>query len=198
MVNGNLVLQATQGPKGEWYSGRVNTASKKTFKYGLIEARIKLSSTAPGLFPAFWALPQSRVYGIWPKSGEIDVYEYQSIWDKNGQKYTPATLHFGARHGGDSLSFASKEFPNSAITDYQVYAVDWRPDTIIFYRNGKVTGQYNKPPGATSNEWPYDQPFNLIANLAIQPEWGTLPNAETKNQFLAIDWIRVSQNPKYN
>lgn len=49
---------------------------KVEFKYGSVEARIKLPNLANGLWPAFWLLGSSFYKGTgWPFCGEIDILE---------------------------------------------------------------------------------------------------------------------------
>ena len=51
-------------------SGRIKTAGKQTFKYGRMEARIKLPSLN-GVWPAFWMLGVDQKG--WPWCGEFDI-----------------------------------------------------------------------------------------------------------------------------
>ena len=53
-------------------SGRINSKGKKYFKYGRIEASIKLPKTANGLWPAFWMMGNDYDQVGWPKCGEIE------------------------------------------------------------------------------------------------------------------------------
>lgn len=56
-------------------SGRLTTQDRITFKYGKLEARIKLPQTADGLWPAFWLLGADYPAVGWPRCGEIDILE---------------------------------------------------------------------------------------------------------------------------
>ncbi len=51
--DGNLVITVQKGANG-FTSARMRTENKLTFKYGTIEARIKMPDLADGLWPAFW------------------------------------------------------------------------------------------------------------------------------------------------
>ena len=56
---------------------------------------------------------------------------------------------------------------------------------------------YNKPSGATNNNWPYDDPMDIIMNVAIG---GTLGGDEyipagTFNYEMYVDYVRVYQTP---
>lgn len=199
--NSNLLLFSTfNRATGIWNSGRINSMRKFSFTYGLIEARLRVSNVVNGIFPAFWLLPENLLHGRgWPYNGEIDVFEFLSDWNttENGtiQYHTPSTFHFGAHFSKTALVF--REPPNTSLDDYHTYAIDWQPERMIVFRDGDIIGIYEKPNHATENYWPYDHPFHLICNMAIQPSEGSAADVSSENQFLAIDWIRVSQRESY-
>ena len=56
----------------DYTSGKVH--SKFYQKYGKIEVRAKVPG-GRGIWPAIWMMPQFDVYGGWPASGEIDIWE---------------------------------------------------------------------------------------------------------------------------
>ena len=71
---GVLSLTASIDEQGQIYSGKLTTAGKHSFKYGYIEARIRLPH-GRGLWPAFWMMPEGQLDG-WPLEGEIDILEW--------------------------------------------------------------------------------------------------------------------------
>ena len=78
--DGKLVINAIHHSKdhgmNKYTSARLNTANKKTWRYGKIEARIKLPE-GNGLWPAFWMLgsniDENGGDTPWPETGEIDI-----------------------------------------------------------------------------------------------------------------------------
>src|SRR5215204_942070 len=71
---GNLTITAlfdNPEPGAAFSSAKIQTLGLKTFQYGKIESRMKLSS-GQGAWPAFWMLAQSN---NWPYTGEIDIME---------------------------------------------------------------------------------------------------------------------------
>ncbi|CAM9913045.1 unnamed protein product, partial [Choristocarpus tenellus] len=82
--------------KEEVFSSRFFTSSKLTtrnkfaFRYGRVEARIRLPNPAEGLWPAFWMMPADNKYGMWAASGEIDVME-----SRNNMTEIFSNLNFG-------------------------------------------------------------------------------------------------------
>ena len=75
--NGNLVIKAERvpaddpnaasDPRVEFYSSRIHTKGKVAFKYGRIEARIKMPKGA-GAWPALWMLGTQIGDVAWPDS----------------------------------------------------------------------------------------------------------------------------------
>jgi beta-glucanase (GH16 family) len=53
-------------------SARLTTKSSKSIKYGKIEVTARMPK-GDWIWPAIWMMPTDSKYGVWPKSGEIDV-----------------------------------------------------------------------------------------------------------------------------
>jgi beta-glucanase (GH16 family) len=51
------------------------TQGRFAFKYGTLEARIKLPNTANGLWPAFWMMGNNAGGIAWLGCGELDIVE---------------------------------------------------------------------------------------------------------------------------
>ena len=51
------------------------TQGRFAFKYGNIEARVKVPNTANGLWPAFWMMGNNSGAITWPNCGELDIME---------------------------------------------------------------------------------------------------------------------------
>ena len=77
--NGKLVIQAIKKSKDgntTYTSGKVTTQNKRDFKYGRIEASIKVPE-GQGLWPAFWMMPtEQEFYGEWPKP----IWSMAKMW----------------------------------------------------------------------------------------------------------------------
>ena len=79
--DGKLVINIRStgaGASRRFTSARVRTQDKLTFKYGRIEARIKMPDLADGLWPAFWTLGNNFSEVGWPSCGELDIVEMGS------------------------------------------------------------------------------------------------------------------------
>ncbi len=87
-------------------SGRVNTKNKKYFKYGKVEASIKLPETANGLWPAFWMMGNNKQE--WPACGEIDIMEMgdaQGIANGTSTTRVNTALHYGPDVAGHEQQY---------------------------------------------------------------------------------------------
>lgn len=189
--DGKLVIKATEEEyKGHAFtSARMTTQDKFSFKYGRVEARIKIPSTK-GIWPAFWMMPQESVYGGWPHSGEIDIMESVNLANE-----TYGTIHYGTpghTHSGGAYQ------PDEGIMmsdDFHVYGLEWEPNELRWYVDGELY--------STKNDWmttrapypaPFDQEFYLILNVAVGGNWpGSPDDSSTFPQTMEVDWIRVYQ-----
>jgi beta-glucanase (GH16 family) len=179
-------------------SARINTRDRFAFKYGRIEASIKLPS-GQGLWPAFWMLPQDSPYGTWPSSGEIDILEAVNLdgfpgpGGFGGGNEIFGTLHFG---GGALGRIIDGELytPSTDVTeDFHTYALEWDEFEIRWYYDGILW--------AVKNAWvsdaapypaPFDQPFHILLNLAIGGDFPGQPDGSTPFPAeMEVDWVRV-------
>ena len=165
-------------------STRITTKGKKEFKYGRIEARAKLP-LAKGLWPAFWMLGSNISEVGWPRSGEIDILEY--IGRKPNTVFT--TLHFQEQFGDKAYTKTTEII--GIEEGFHVYAVNWSPDKISFFVDGKELFSYN-PTLKNKNNWPFDQPFYVILNTAVGGNLGgnDIDDHLFPQKFI-IDYVRV-------
>jgi len=101
------------------------------------------------------------------------------------------SLHTKASHG-NTINTKKAKFP--AIEEgFHVYAADWNKDQIEFFVDGKSVYTFI-PNNKTQAEWPFDQPFYLLLNLAVGGDFGgpEVDNSIFPQEFL-IDYVRVYQ-----
>lgn len=82
-----------------WRSARLNTQGKKTIKYGRVEVTAKLPK-GDWLWPAIWMMPDTSEYGVWPRSGEIDIMESRGNapgYPLGGRDIFASTWHWGIK-----------------------------------------------------------------------------------------------------
>ncbi len=146
-------------------SARLLSQGLREFRYGRIEARLKVPAGA-GTWPAFWMLgaqfdedapePERQ----WPNVGEIDIMEYTGkepdliLGTVHGPGYSGA--------GGRSKWFR-QEF--DIADDWHTYAIDWNEERIQWFFDDEMYYEL-EPENIKTGEWVFDQPFFLILNLA--------------------------------
>ncbi|MBB5212663.1 glycosyl hydrolase [Microbulbifer hydrolyticus] len=140
LEDGNLVIEARrESYEGkEFTSARLHTNGRVGFKYGTLEARIKLPKLDNGLWPAFWMLGNNFGVDGWPQSGEIDIMEagYKSaIDDGTVNNAVSSALHWWHESGdwSDWLQADHAEdvlLESTVYEQYHTYRLDWTPEEI--------------------------------------------------------------------
>ncbi len=175
----------------DYTAARLDSQHKGEWRYGRIEARMKLPGTT-GFVPAFWMLPTERRYGWWPQSGEIDIMEHPTHEPRQiyGTVHTGAYNLFGGRQGAQGNTF----YLSDAESAFHIYAVEWTNEKIDFYVDDtKYYTFSNQHTGYTT--WPFDQAFYL--RLAQQVGGGWVGPPDESSHFPAvmeIDYVRVYQH----
>ena len=196
----------------KYTSGRLSTQNKVSFKYGKIEARIKLPKTANGLWPAFWMLGNDYPKAIWPKCGEIDILE---MGNKKGIVTGMQDRFFsGACHWGENFNNGS--YPNYGISSvspyslqdgFHLYTLIWDKDAVKMYLDlDKYPNNIpyfempiNEKDLPNSSAHYFHKPFFIIFNLAVG---GNFPEISHPSQITAlkegearmyIDYVKVYQ-----
>jgi len=190
--NGKLIIKAKREVPSfngrQYTSARLVTKNKGDWKYGRIDVRAKLP-IGRGLWPAIWMLPTESKYGIWPKSGEIDIMEYVGhIPDE-----IFGTIHYGHdfwRYNSQIYKLKEGRFSDN----FHTYSVLWNEQCIQFLMDGKKVGEPNTRSTTLPTTYPFDQLFHIILNVAVG---GNLPgNPDGSTQFpqtLEVDFVRVYQ-----
>jgi beta-glucanase (GH16 family) len=187
--NGILIIEAhadQSQPKG-YTSARLVTKGKAGWKYGYIEVKAKLPEGV-GTWPAIWMLPDQNTYGGWPKSGEIDIMEHVG--------YDPGRVHGTVHTAAFNHSIGTQKGAQLDVDDFQhefhVYAIDWMEDKIDFFIDGQKYFSFENT-GEGSAEWPFDQSFHLILNIAVGGNWGGAKGVDPSiwPQRMEVDYVRV-------
>lgn len=191
--NGNLIISAKKENyvvDRNYSSGRVYSKSKGFIKYGKAEARISVPSGA-GTWPAFWMMPQSSVYGTWPKSGEIDIMEHIG----SNPRMTSHAVHTALKNGSIGNNWFTKVYQDSMENKFHIYSIQWDPDQILFFIDNVQTATLYRNFTDTSTGWPFNQDFYVILNLAIGGTMGgTVDDAIFTNPVeMKVDYVRLYQ-----
>ncbi len=177
-------------------SGRVNTNSKFSFKYGKLEARIKIPDLKNGLWPAFWTEGYTSLG--WPDKGEIDILEMghsEGIALDTVNSYLSSATHWEyndsrADYGTHILA------PVNLSDDYHLYTLVWTPQSIKTYLDDtKLIFSFS----LTGNDLEEYKSFRnfIIINMAAG---GILPGITLPDQITAplpakmfVDYIKLYQ-----
>jgi beta-glucanase (GH16 family) len=188
--DGKMVIEARAESFGgkSYTSARIKTQGKKTFKYGRIDVRALLPK-GKGIWPAFWLMPQDNVFGTWPKSGEIDLME--NVGSEPSKVL--GTLHYGPGPGSTIIS-RNYTLPSGTFNDqFHVFSIEWTQDKIQWLVDGNVFSTVNKS-DLGGNNYPFNEQFYLIINLAVGGNLPGNPDANTLfPQWLIVDYVRVYQ-----
>ncbi len=186
-----LQIQATNA--NGYQSVRMKTQGKYSFKYGFIEARIKLPY-GQGMWPAFWMLGTNIGTVGWPACGEMDIMENigNNAWLGTNQ----ASLHTPNHNSGNSLNSKFYLPQGSAFKDgYHLFQAQWSPGIVSFYIDNQWYETVTAPDDGGS--WPFDNGnMFMILNCAIGGGWPGNPDGTTVSpQNMLVDYVRVYQNP---
>ncbi len=168
----------------QYFSGRIKTQDKIRFKYGRMEARLKLPA-GTGVWPAFWMLGSNIKAKGWPQSGEIDIIELRgrepdlAIVSAHGPGYSGAASKTGSKRYGTPLS-----------DDYHVYAIEWAANKISWYVDGKLVHTLTNK-SVKAGTYVFNQDFFLILNVAMGGDFdGGQLDSDIEGVKMSVDWIR--------
>ncbi|WP_017672271.1 glycoside hydrolase family 16 protein [Blastomonas sp. AAP53] len=194
-------------------SGKVRTRGLAAWRYGRVEFRAKVPR-GQGTWPAVWMMPADDAYGGWPLSGEIDILEAANLGatckdctGDVGENRTSSALHFGDSPPRNTHIMQRVALPDDALPsdDFHVWTLEWAQGLMRFYLDGRMYWEVTPDKWFTTSEKargnavaPFDQPFYLMANLAIggrmaedNNDKGVATNVVPAG--FEIDWVRVYQ-----
>ncbi|GAB4018910.1 glycoside hydrolase family 16 protein [Spirosoma koreense] len=189
--NGKLIIEARKETyQGNRYtSARLFTRGKADWTYGRIEARAKLPKGV-GTWPAIWMLGKNIPTAGWPLCGEIDIMEHVGFDEGviHGTVHTEAYNHAKKTEKGKAVTI------KNVTADFHRYAIEWTADRIDFFVDDQQYYSVQKTVlGDTKAQWPFDQPFYLILNLAVGGNWGGQKGVDETiwPQRMEVDYVRV-------
>ena len=189
--NGKLFITALKQAKekNNYTSARLFSKDKAEFTYGRIEVSAKLPA-GRGTWPAIWMLGKNRAGTGWPECGEIDIMEHVGYDPDSihGTIHTKAYNHIKGTQKGKTI------FIKNPYSEFNTYAIEWTPEKIDFLVNDVVYNHIENEHLSTA-EWPFDQPFYLILNLAVGGNWGGKKGIDDSvfPATMEVDYIRVYQ-----
>ena len=192
---GRLVIEARKEPKDgrEYTSARLKTQGKFEQRYGRFEARMRMP-LGHGIWPAFWMLGADIDRVGWPRCGEIDILEnigrdptgvYGTLHGPDHSDGTRIISYFGG------AGISKKTVSDTLSTRFHDYAVEWEPERITWYFDGKPFHTVSAE-DVGNKEWPFEKPQFVILNLAVGGGFPGNPDGTTVfPQRFVIDHVKV-------
>ena len=170
------------------YSARMYGRKSVGFKYGYIEARIKLPK-GKGTWPAWWMFPVDS--SNWPACGEIDIMEEVGV-DPNR---VSSSIHCLAYNHPNHTQKTHEMYCVGAEDGFHIYAIEWTEDYIRTYVDGIEQLYFENDHQDNIDTWPFNKPFFLILNVAWGGDWGGYAGVDELALPLTmeIDYVRVWQ-----
>lgn len=175
---GSLIQTIRQQPFDSFplTTGMINSNHRQYFKYGYVEARVKVPSCR-GCWPVFWTLPE----GVqWPP--ELDLFEYI---DTSAAQRRPFFASHWSENGVLQSNLEYFTVPCGTATDYtgkyHTYGFLWTPTKIQPYLDG-VPG-----PVFTGAAVPQVSMY-LILSLSVAD--GLVPDGSPS---MRTDYVRIWQ-----
>ena len=155
-------------------TGQLLTDRSFSQTYGYFEMNAKLSNAA-GVVNGFWLLPAD---GSWPP--ELDAAEVVGG--------NPKTLVMTS-HSGSGTTPHWTDVPDTSQA-FHTYAVDWEPDKLTWYFDGKQVAQQDTPSDM-------NKPMYMLLTTVVGTSgtWSGAPNPGETGQ-MQVDYVRAySHNP---
>mgnify|MGYP001320542641 CR=1 FL=1 len=178
----NIVALKEECQNRHYTSAKLTTKGIKSIKYGKIEVLAKLPKGG-GTWPAIWLLGESIAKIGWPACGEVDIMEHVG--------HDPGTIHFSLHSKNRNFRIGNQQtyvFRNEDVCDgFHEYAMEWDKDSIGFLFDKKTMVTFQRHENDSADEWPFDENFYMIINLAIGGCWG---GPVDPNMFPAVFQIK--------
>jgi beta-glucanase (GH16 family) len=102
-----------------------------------------------------------------------------------------ATVHTDAYNHVKGTQKGAQIDLGDVYDTFHVYAVEWRPERIDFFVDGRSYFSFAKEPGGEA-VWPFDREHFLILNVAVGGSWGGQQGIDEAvfPQRMTVDYVR--------
>lgn len=189
--------------KHDYISGRINTLGKQAFRYGVVQASIRLPETADGLWPAFWMMGDDISVNGWPRCGEIDILEMghaDGIAAGSQTRLFNGALHWGP---GSHYQTVGPKTSDYSLQDgkFHTYTLVWTEDAIEMYLDDESEPYLQQDISECGDDTLaggyFHKPGFILFNLAVG---GDFPGIHSREGVTAladgcksmdVDYVRV-------
>jgi len=185
--NGALKITANHESFGgfNYTSVRMKTQGKRSWKFGKIEARIKMPAFQ-GVWPAFWMLGDNISSVGWPACGELDIMEHINT----------ENINYGTAHWLDNNNQNASYGGNTAVTvtDWHTYSIEWDTNYIRWFVDGTKYHEIYIGGGINGTS-EFQNNFFILLNMAIGGNWpGFTVDNNAFPAAMYVDYVRVYQD----
>ena len=133
------------GKETDYQCGYTSTFGTFTQLYGYFEARMKLPR-APGLWPAFWTMPDRGGDGphwkrsdTWNGGMEFDIMEHLTAW---GPHRFNMAFHWDGYEKGHKSKGTSGGYLAPDKEGFITVGMLWEPGGVTYFGNGEIIGHW--------------------------------------------------------
>jgi len=191
----------------QWHrytSASINTRDTASWTYGRFEILARMPE-GKGTWPAIWFLSPLRTPSIPgpPQPRKPDGHEVQGPYrgpndGESSQGEIDLMEAWGSRPGEIAVHIHGTKGPtpsttvhvDNLYTKFHLYALEWYPNHMDFFLDGKKIMTYSKDP---STGWSFDHRMYLIMNIACGGPDEPAPDDAKLPQFMAVKYVRVYQ-----
>ena len=188
--DGKLIIKAVSSGSDNYTSARLKSIDLQEFEYGRVDVRAVLP-VGQGIWPAIWMLGANYSEIGWPDCGEIDIMELIG----NQPNRVHGTAHWGNDPSAHQYLGSSIALPSGSTFDeeFHVFSIEWQEDEIRWFMDDQE--YFSLAPGSVAPQnWPFNQSFFFILNVAVGGIWPGYPDETTLfPAFMAVDYVRVYQ-----
>lgn len=195
VADGRLRINCFKAADGRICSGRIYAKVNSGWKYGIVEARIRLPK-GKGTWPAFWMMPVGNDFNAnpWPRCGEIDIMEEVGYHPN----YTSSSIHCESYNHVAGTQKTAERLTPGAEDDFHDYRLEWTESGITTYVDGRELLVFANDGAGNVATWPFDKPFYVILNLAWGGNWGGAMGVDESclPATMEVEYVRVFQKTR--
>lgn len=192
VYDNKLYLKIISNPNKDddrkYLSSGISSRNKFAFQYGKIEICARLEQ-ARGAWPAMWMKAVQADENPDGLYDEIVVMEHH-----NYDEFIYQLIHLKKPDLPPNIyANTITTTVRSKVYDYNVYGLEWYPDSLVFTFNDETKYVYPRTKDGKDNQWNFDQPYYLMINQQFGGWWMEDLKAIDLPFNIIIDYVKVYQ-----